>query len=93
MISSKIVKEKTGLTPQQLNYLRKLGLIPSPTRIYTSGQTGSTSAYPATVLNRIRLINILRAKGISLAQIARQARGTPFACPDPGPSAHEKVTK
>jgi len=93
MIPTNIVREKTGLTQPQLYHLRKLGLIPRPTRIPTIGHGGSTYAYPATVLNRIRLINILRAKGVPLTQIAHAARGTPLQCLDPAPSADRKANK
>jgi DNA-binding transcriptional MerR regulator len=91
MIPTKILREKTGLTSTQLYHLRKLGLIPKPTRIPTIGHGGSTYAYPATVLNRIRLLKILQAKGIPLTQIARQATGTPFACVDAGRRADGEV--
>ena len=91
MIPTKVVREKTGLTTRQLKHLRTLHLIPKTTMIPSTGGRGPTFAYPATVLNRIRLIKILQAKGISLNQMAKHARGTPFECPHPGPSPDRKV--
>ncbi|MBA7581825.1 hypothetical protein ES708_23736 [subsurface metagenome] len=93
MIPSNIVKEKTGFTSSQLYHMRKLGLIPRPTRIPTVGHGGSTYAYPTTVFNRIRLIKILRAKGIPLAQIARHVRGTPLDPSLPGSPADGEVNQ
>ncbi|MBA7615769.1 hypothetical protein ES703_23055 [subsurface metagenome] len=91
MIPTDIVRQKTGLTTHQLNYLHRLRLLPSATRIHTIGQVGSTCAYPATIFTRIRVIEFLRGHGLTLAQIAQAARGTPFECPPPAPRAHRKV--
>ncbi len=85
MIPSNTVQEKTGLNPKQLEYLRTLRLIPKPTRIPRAGSGGSTSAYPATIFTRIRVIKFLRSHGLTLSQIARAASGTPFQCPPPAP--------
>ncbi|GAI81845.1 unnamed protein product, partial [marine sediment metagenome] len=81
MIPTDIVREKTGLNYDQLYYLHTLGLIPNPTRSPTPGRGGSTSAYPAPVLDRILHIQALHAQGIPFTRIARQATGTPFECP------------
>ncbi len=91
MISSKIVQEQAGLTTNTLEYLRRLRLIPSPTRIPTPGCTGSAYAYPPTIFTRIHLIKFLQGHGFTLTKIARAARGTPFECPPPGPPTNRKV--
>lgn len=93
MIPSDIVRDLTGLTSSQLYQLRKHHLIPRPTRADTMGHGGSTYVYPKSVLNRIRLIKLLRAKGVPLIEIARAARGTPFEWVEPTPSGEGKVRR
>ncbi|GAI96118.1 unnamed protein product, partial [marine sediment metagenome] len=80
MIPSQIVREKAGLSQRRLIYMRKLGLIPRPTRIPRPGRHGSAFAYPATIFTRLHVIDFLQAHGFTLAQIAQSARGTPFEC-------------
>jgi len=84
MIPSDVVRDLTGLTSSQLYHLRKMHLIPRPTRVARGERGGSAYVYPEKVLNRLRLIEILRAKGIPLIEIARAARGRPFECLEPG---------
>ncbi len=85
MIPVETVREKTGLSRRQLTYLRRLGLMPYPTRIWTTGREGSRCAYPDTVLTRIHVIKFLQGHGFTLAQVGRAAKGTPFECFDTGP--------
>jgi len=77
MLSSKIVQEKTALTARQLDYMRRLRLLP-PAKFAPTTQGGHpTFLYPDTVLDRIRHIKTLQAQGLSLAHIAREhARGS-----------------
>ncbi|MBA7572247.1 hypothetical protein ES708_14023 [subsurface metagenome] len=91
MIPTKIVREKTGLTQHQLWRLRKLRLIPKPTRIPAIGRRGSTYALPDTIFTRIHLIRFLQGHGFTLIQVAQAARGTPFECLPPGPSPDPKL--
>ncbi|MBA7587906.1 hypothetical protein ES708_29953 [subsurface metagenome] len=86
MIPTNIVREKTGLCQRRFSYMRRLRLIPHPTRIPTPGHTGSTYAYPASIFTRIHVIEFLQGHGFTLTQIAQAARGTPFECVNPGPS-------
>jgi len=85
MIPSDIVKEKTRLSQGRLSYMCSLGLIPRPTRIPTPHHAGSAYAYPATIFTRIHVIQFLQTHGLTLTQISRAARGTPFECHDPAP--------
>lgn len=80
MIPTDIVRDLMSLTAPQLAHLRKLHLIPRPTRVATIGRGGSTYAYPESVVNRLRLIALLRAKGVPLTQIAKHVKGTPMEC-------------
>ncbi len=85
MILAEIVREKTGLSKRQLTYMRRLGLMPRPTQISTSGRRGSWYAYPDTVLTRIHVIKFLQGHGFTLDQVRQAAKGTPFECFDTGP--------
>ncbi len=84
MIPAEIVREKTGLSQRRLVYLRRLGLMPRPSRVGTVGRRGSRWGYPETVFTRIHMIRFLQEHGFSLVQIAQSARGTPFECFDTG---------
>ncbi len=92
MLPSKIVQEKTGLTARQLDYLRRLRLLPVAKFAPTTEGGHPTFLYPDTVLDRIRHIKTLQAQGLSLAHIAReharQSRHLLRARPPP----HPKVT-
>lgn len=92
-IPTDVLREKTGLNYDQLYYLHRLGLIPHPTRSPTPGRGGSASSYPALVLDQIRHIQALHAKGIPFTKIARAARGTPFQHQPPAPSPDRKVNQ
>ncbi len=85
MIPAEIVREKTGLSQRQLTYMRRLGLMPYPTRMPTAGCRGSAYGYPDTVFTRIHMITFLQGHGFTLAQVGQAAKGTPFECLDTGP--------
>ncbi|GAJ21007.1 unnamed protein product, partial [marine sediment metagenome] len=70
--------QKTGLTARQLDYLRRLRLLPVAKFAPTTEGGHPTFLYPDTVLDRIRRIKTLQAHGLSLAHIAREhARQSP----------------